>query len=232
MTESARMPPPRHRPAANALPAQQVAMSRRRASLALAGSGLALWVGLPHVAQAADPGPARPIRAEGHVFAAEQQVGNESLQLNGVGLRAVAWVKGYAAALYLTRRSASPSEVIALPGAKRLQLRLLMEAPAEEFVKAFDKGVFRNAPAERHDSLRPRVAAVDAQIRGLGTLRKGDLVDLDFQPTQGLTLRHNGRVLGAPVPGADLYGALLAIFIGPKAIDPEMRTGLLGGPVG
>lgn len=183
--------------------------------------------GLGHAETAAP----RAIVTEGQTFAATVQLGGQELKLNGVGLRAVAWVKGYAAGLYLARRTSSPQEVMSPGGPKRLQLRMLMEAPSEEFVKAFDKGVSKNAAPADLPGMKDRMLQFDALVRAMRVVKKGDVVDLDFIPDQGLQLRHNGRVLGAPIPGHDLYAAMLAIFVGPKAIDPEMRSGLLGGPV-
>ncbi|GAB4038388.1 MAG: chalcone isomerase family protein [Rubrivivax sp.] len=172
------------------------------------------------------------IRVEGYTFEREATVAGQHLQLNGVGLRAVAWLKGYAAGLYLGAKATTPAAVLADTGAKRLQLRMLQEVPAEEFVKAFGKGVARNTPAAELTGLQGRMRQFEALVMGLKKVRKGDLVDLDWLPDQGLSFACNGRVLGNPIPGADLYGALLRIFIGQRPVDPELKIGLLGGPVG
>lgn len=172
------------------------------------------------------------VRVEGYTFAREATVAGQRLQLNGVGLRAVAWLKGYAAGLYLGAKATTPAAVLADGGAKRLQLRMLQEVPAEEFVKAFGKGVTRNTPAAELPALQERMRQFDALVMGLKKVKKGDLVDLDWLPGQGLSFAYNGRVLGNPIPGADLYGALLRIFVGQRPVDPEMKIGLLGGPVG
>ena len=58
-----------------------------------------------------------------------------------------------------------------------------------------------------------------------------DIVDLDWLPQQGLRLTLNGRQRGEPIPGEDLYAALLRIFVGERPVDKEMKIGLLGGPV-
>lgn len=172
------------------------------------------------------------VKVEGYTFARETSVAGQRLLLNGVGLRAVAWLKGYAAGLYLGAKATTPAAVLADTGAKRLQLRMLQEVPAEEFVKAFGKGVTRNTPAAELPVLQERMRQFDALVMGLKKVRKGDLVDLDWLPGQGLSFAYNGRVLGNPIPGADLYGALLRIFVGQRPVDPEMKIGLLGGPVG
>ncbi len=172
------------------------------------------------------------VRVEGYTFPREASVGGQALRLNGVGLRAVAWLKGYAAGLYLGARATTAAAVLADPGAKRLQLRMLQDVPAGEFVKAFDKGIARNTPAPEMPALAERMQRFDALVNGLGRVRKGDLVDLDWLPGQGLVFACNGRLLGPPIAGSDLYAALLRIFIGPHPVDPEMKAGLLGGPVG
>ena len=168
---------------------------------------------------------------EGQTFAATTRVAGHEPQLNGVGLRAVAWLKGYAAGLYLLRRATDAEQVLAMAGPKRLQLRMLQTASAMEFVKAFDRGVKRNTAEAERPALEARRQRFDAAVAGIGSVRQGDVVDLDFDPAQGLVFVHNGRRIGEPIPGADFYAALLRIFIGSKPTDPELKTGLLGGPV-
>ena len=67
---------------------------------------------------------AAQVTLEGQTFDARARVGGQDLPLNGVGLRAVAWLNGYAAGLYLPQKSGSADAVLAMPGPKRLQLRM------------------------------------------------------------------------------------------------------------
>lgn len=174
----------------------------------------------------------RPITTEGVTFVGTIRLADTVLQLNGVGLRAVAWLKGYAAGLYLPRKASTEAQVVETPGPKRLQLRMLQEVDAEEFVKAFHKGVERNTAAAEAARLKERVAQLDAIVRGLVKLKKQDVIDLDFIPGKGLVLSRNGAARGSAVPGDDFYAALLRCFVGVRPADPEMKIGLLGGPVG
>lgn len=168
---------------------------------------------------------------EGQTFSARARVADADLLLNGVGLRAVAWLKGYAAGLYLPRKVTTPDQVLAQPGPKRLQMRMLQEVPAAEFVKAFDKGVRRNAPESQLPALQARMQRFDALIGAVGQVRKGDVVDIDFVPAQGLVFALNGRVRGEPIEGEDFYAAFLLVFLGARPADRELKDGLLGGPV-
>ena len=65
-------------------------------------------------------------------------------------------------------------------------------------------------------------------LRSVGKVHKGDVVDLDWLPSAGLAMRVNGKPVGEPVPGADLYAAMLNIFIGDRPVDAKMKAGMLG----
>jgi hypothetical protein len=170
------------------------------------------------------------VTVEGGSFAGAITLADTPLQLNGVGLRAVAWLKGYAAALYLPRKATTTPQVLAQTGPKRLRLRMLVEVSAEEFVKAFHKGVSRNSAPAEAARLAERMLRFDTQVRSLGKLRKGDVIDLDFLPGRGLLMSRNGAARFEPIAGEDLYAALLRCFLGDRPADPELKAGLLGGP--
>lgn len=175
--------------------------------------------------------PAHALRVDDMDFADRLKLGGQDLVLNGVGFRAVLVYKGYAAGLWLPQRAATAAQAQAQAGPKRLQIRMLVDVPAAEFSKAFLKGVKRNTPAAELPALADRMAKFDAQILALQTVKKGDVVDLDYLPDAGgLAMRVNGRVRGEPIAGAEFYAALLRVFIGQKVSDDELRAGLLGGP--
>ena len=165
---------------------------------------------------------------EGASFDRRARVAGSDLVLNGIGTRTVAWFTGYAAGLYLPARASSAAHVVALEGPKRLQMRMLHEVPAAEFVKAFRKGVQRNVPAGDMPRLAQRMDRFAALITDLGKVKKGDVVNLDYEPGRGTLLRLNGTLRGEPIEGPDFYAALLRSFIGERPYDEKLRAGLLG----
>jgi hypothetical protein len=193
----------------------------------LLGAGL-LPVAQAHAQAAPAPAQVAATTQAGVRFEPRLQLGGQALQLNGSGLRAVLFLKGYAAALYLSQRAATADAVLAQSGPKRLQMRLLLVVPAAEFSKALHVGIARNLPAEQQGALTERVARFDALLQALGTVKKGDAVNLDYLPGQGLQFWLNGRLQGAAIPGEDFYGALLRVFIGAHVSDDKLRAGLLG----
>ena len=173
---------------------------------------------------------APPMKIAGLTFAGEIPLGGQVLQLNGVGVRAVAWFKGYAAGLYLSARARSPAQALATPGAKRLEMRMLVDVETEEFIKAIHKGIERNTPPAGQPALADRIARLDDLLRALSKVNKRDVIDLDWQPDRGFQLVVNGQPRGEPMAGDDLYAALLLIFIGEKPVDADLKAGLLGKP--
>jgi hypothetical protein len=194
----------------------------RRRFLLITACALPLFT----TARAAEP----PVVFEGFRFERRVLVAGMPLLLNGTGLRAVAWFKGFAAALYLPSRASAAQQAVAMEGAKRLQLRLFHDVPAGEFAKAFRKGMERNTEPDERTRLAERMARFEAQINALGTVRKGDTVDLDLDPGRGTLFGVNGTLRGEPVPGDDFYAALLRSFVGDKPYDTRLRAGLLGRP--
>lgn len=165
---------------------------------------------------------------EGQAFARRVLVAGAELLLNGTGVRAVAWFKGYAAALYLRSRAGTAAQAVAQPGPKRLQMVMLQKVPAEEFVKAFRKGVKRNTPEAELQQLGERMQQFEALVTAIGTVHKGDVVTLDLEPGRGTAFRLNGTLRGEAIAGEDFYAALLRSFVGDRPYDRELRAGLLG----
>ena len=171
---------------------------------------------------------ARTVTVEGVSFDSALHLAGTDLVLNGTGVRAVAWIKGYVAALYLPRTASRTQGILATPGPKRLRLHMLMEVPADEFSKAFDKGVRRNTAPSELPGLQGRMERFESAVHALGAVRKGDVIDLDFDPARGVLLQLNGTLRGEPIAGADFFAALLRSFIGEQPYDKALREGLLG----
>ena len=186
---------------------------------------LSLLAALPVWGRAAEGA----VTVEGQTFERHLQLAGIELLLNGTGIRSVAWFKGFIGALYLSHPASTAAEATALAGPKRLQIRMLIDVPAEEFAKAFHKGVARNAAGpDELSGLATRMQGFEAAVQALGKVRKGDVIDLDLDPARGTLLSVNGTLRGAPWAGADFYAALLRAFIGELPYDEKLKAGLLG----
>ncbi len=168
------------------------------------------------------------LKFEGQSFEASARVAGAELRLNGVGIRQVAWFKGYLAALYLPGSADTAAKAVSLSGPKRIHLRILQEVPAVEFSKAVRKGINRNVAPHQQAALAERLDRFVRQIDGLGKVNNKDIVNLDYDPARGLVLSVNSSVRGEPIAGEDFYAALLRSFVGDVPYDEKLRAGLLG----
>ena len=74
------------------------------------------------------------------------KLGSDELVLNGAGLRTKAFFKVYVAGLYLAEKKTSATDVLALPGAKRISMRLMRDLSARQLADALDEGIRDNTP--------------------------------------------------------------------------------------
>lgn len=175
--------------------------------------------------------PAWARTVEGHRYDEQLTLEGKPLVLNGAGVRQVVWFKGFTVGLWLGQRSNDAAKVMAQDGPKRLRMALLVDnISSEELVKALHGGVIKRVGEAERERMNPRLETLAQQIRALGTFRNNDQIDLDYLPASGLQLRLNGKPRGEPIPGADLYAAILSIYIGDRPVDKKLKPALLGLP--
>ena len=135
---------------------------------------------------------------EGQQFDDTVVLGQHKLQLNGLGLRGVAWLKAFVAGLYVTTPSRDAAALLAETGPRRLRLKIMLQAPSNELTKSLLRRVKRHETPEVQARLADRLALFAQQLDGLGQLMPGDVVDMDYLPGKGLVLSRNGKAAGKP----------------------------------
>ena len=173
-------------------------------------------------------GLANAATLEGQQFPDRITLGESELKLNGLGLRAVAIIRAYVVGLYLSERAGTEQAVLAAPGPKRIEIRMLREASAKDFNRALVRGMRKNATPEELNRLQERIHLMEVAINALGTVREGDRITLDLDPARGMLLGLNGQLRAEPIVGVDFYAALLRIFVGAHPVDERMKKALLG----
>jgi hypothetical protein len=156
------------------------------------------------------------------------KLGSSELVLNGAGLRTKAFFKVYVAGLYLAEKKTSVDEVLALPGAKRVSMRLMRNLSAKQLTEALDEGVRDNTPAAEQEPLKGRLAELTAVMNALQSAKEGDVIALDWLPGTGTRVVLNGEPKGKAIAGEDFYRALLRIWLGQNPVSGALKKALLG----
>jgi hypothetical protein len=158
------------------------------------------------------------------------RVDGQELQLNGYGLRTRAlFFKVYVGSLYLPEKATSAESALATKGAKRIQLSMVREADAEQFVDSIMHGLRANNSEAQLAQVKPQIDDLMAMIRRQGTSQKGAIIVLDYAPSSdGTTLFVDGKAAGAPMAGEEFFRTLMRIWLGENPVEEGLKKALLG----
>lgn len=159
------------------------------------------------------------------------EVQGSKLLLNGAGLRTKVVFKVYVAGLYLNKKAATPEEVLAATGPKRMSLTMLRDIDAGELGKLFTKGVEDNTSKAEIGKLIPGLVRMGQLFADQKNLKSGDNVLIDWVPGTGTTLTINGKLQPDPFKEPEFFNALMRIWVGDKPADAKLKDALLGKPV-
>lgn len=171
---------------------------------------------------------AQPVEVEGQKFEPTAQVGGQTLNLNGVGLRRRAIFKVYVAGLYVPQKNTNAAALIGDKGARRVSLRMLRDVDADSFIDSFNDGLKNNLSEAQLAALKPQIDALAATLKSIGEAKKGDAIDFDYVPESGTRINVNGKERGTPILGAEFFPAVLRIWLGEKPADESLKKGMLG----
>jgi Chalcone isomerase-like len=152
------------------------------------------------------------------------RVADTELSLTGAGLRKRVFFQVYAIGLYVRDRKSDP---ISQPGPKRVQIHMLRDVGADQFIDALTDGIKANHSESEARALEPRVKELGATMAEIKEARKGMTIALDWNGTATQVLI-DGKPAGRPIEGEDFYRALLRIWLGDKPVQDDLKKALLG----
>jgi len=170
--------------------------------------------------------PAWAVEVAGVRIDDRTQVANTDLTLAGAGLRKRLFFQVYAIGLYVRDPKADP---VSQPGPKRVQIHMLRDVGAEQFIEALADGIKANHPEAEAGALEPRVRQLGAILAQLKEARQGMAIALDWTGSETV-LVVDGKPAGRPIQGEDFYRALLRIWLGEHPVQEDLKKALLGAP--
>jgi len=154
------------------------------------------------------------------------KLGNADLVLNGLGMRkaTIFAVKVYVAGLYLPQKATDPGQILGANRPWRLELRFVRDVGTSDIRDAWQEG-FEKSASDKIAALQSRINALKAAMTAF---KVGQSLVFSNDPATGVTVDVNGAA-GPPMAGADFATALLAIWLGAKPPNADLKSGLLGG---
>ena len=170
------------------------------------------------------------VTVSGVKFEESSEVRGAKVQLNGAGVRYKAIFKVYAAGLYLPKKSDTPEQVLAMPGAKRMTITMLREIDTNELGKLFSRGIEDNMDKAAFSKLIPGVMRMSQIFSDHKKLNPGENFMIDWVPGMGTVITVKGVQQGEAFKEPEFFNALLRIWLGPNPADWRLKDALLGRP--
>lgn len=139
------------------------------------------------------------------------QLASRELKLNGAGVRYKVIFKVYTIALYLPEKKTQLTDILALPGPRRLEIVMLRDITSDELGHAFMQGLKRSSDQADRTRLLSQTMQFGAMFAMVPGLKKGDILTVDWLPEEGTLCKLNGKQVGDTVPDLAFYNALLKI---------------------
>ena len=149
---------------------------------------------------------------------------NQSLQLNGAGVRSKFFMDLYVGSLYVPAQLSSTVAVLEAPAAAiRLNITSGM-ITSEKMRDAITEG-FEHATAENTADIQPQIDAFMALFKE--EIKEGDQFTLVANKARGVTAYKNGQEQ-ATIEGEMFRQALLKIWLGDKPAQKSLKEAMLG----
>lgn len=147
------------------------------------------------------------------------------LKLNGAGIRTKFIFDIYVGSLYLEKKVLTEKAAYDLAGEKRVSMHFLYdEVNKEKLVNGWNGGFENNLSKSDVLKFKNQITQFNKLFI---TVKKGDVINLDFVPTTGTKVVINNKIMGL-VEGDNFFTALLKIWLGEDPADDELKDAMLG----
>jgi hypothetical protein len=166
--------------------------------------------------------PVVALEMDGHSYPDTVTVAGRTLHRIGAGKReaTIFKVDVYVGAVYAEHRSCDMAALVTRDQARLFYMDFLRDVPADKLKDNMIDNFRNHTPADASPDLRHRI---DGFI-GLfdRAAKKGSRVEIRYIPGEGTSVSAAGKVLAAPVPGADFASVVWDIWFGRKTCCPDL----------
>ncbi|TNF35942.1 MAG: hypothetical protein EP312_02425, partial [Gammaproteobacteria bacterium] len=149
-----------------------------------------------------------------------------NLRLNGAGIHYAVTEEIYIGALFLESPASTADEAINMPGAKRMEMRILAESwRSRAFATMWLQLISINNPLDQVNAMADEVQAFSNILED--KLDFGDSLRIDLVPGQGISIRIND-VKVAHIKDEAFFNILLRCWLGKRSPSNDFTRDLLG----
>ncbi len=153
---------------------------------------------------------------------------NNTLELNGFGTRSKLWFDVYVQALYLTKLSQDPKQILESDTEMAVRIQIISSlVTSKKLSKAFNKGLIKSVGEENIVKIQPQVDLLNKFISREDT-KNGDSFNLIYNPSDKSIWVYKNDHLEGKVPGIEFKKAFFGIWLSDDPVDKDLKNDLLG----
>lgn len=150
---------------------------------------------------------------------------NQSLVLNGAGLREKLWFDLYACGLYLPKKSSDALNIVGSDELMAIKLHILSSVVSKKkLMDAFRKGIDETNNSSDVSRLKSKIDVFLSLIKN--EISVDNVYDLVYFPNKGLTIFENNKDVGT-VEGLDFKKLVFNIWLAPSPVDTDLKSNLI-----
>lgn len=152
------------------------------------------------------------------------KVGDQTLVLNGMGLRTKIGIKVYVGGLYLGAKQSDPAKILAEDSARRTVMHFVRGVDAGKICDGWKDGLAGNTPSASAEVKK----GFDTLCQYTEDVAEGEQLVFTYVPGTGTEVVVKGKSKGT-IAGKPFADALFAVWLGPKPPTADLKKGMLGG---
>ncbi len=157
---------------------------------------------------------------------AEYKLNEQSLKLNGAGVREKFFLDLYIGGLYLQSPSTSADGVIKADKPMSIKLHIISGLiDSDKMIDAIDDGMDKATKGNSSQFSNEIIAFKKAFEE---EIQVGDIYDITYDPSKGTVIYKNTK-LTTTIPGFDFKQALFGIWLCDDPADEDLKEGMLKG---
>jgi long-chain acyl-CoA synthetase len=147
----------------------------------------------------------------------------QKMALFGAGLRSKLFVKVYVGGLYLSDKGIKPSEILESPIPKAIKLHFKRDVDMGKIRAAWSEGFANNCSTNCEVFKKDLEKINDA----MSDMKEKETMSFFFSPDKVSVYKNDVKKIDVASKG--LARQILAIFLGDKPADKDLKKGMLGG---
>ncbi len=153
------------------------------------------------------------------------KAGDTTLVLNGAGIRKKLWIKVYAGALYLPKKSKDWKAIINADEPMAIRMHFIYDGVSSSKMVSAWEDSFENILGDNVWKFKKQIKLFESFFDV--ETRENDKWDMVYIPGVGTKVYLNGKEKGV-VPGLEFKKVLFSIFLDKRAEHQDLRKGMLG----